>query len=216
MKSKTQKELPLILIVLIPFVYLASVWSKLPEKVPLHWNIEGEIDKYGDKYEILLIPICLPLMTYLILSVIPKIDPKGKIKNMGKKYHTLKTWITVLTSALAMILIYASMNQTLYNPNYMILLIGILFVLLGNYFKTIRPNYFIGIKTPWALENETVWYETHKMAGKIWFAGGFIIIIGSLLLDKKINFMLFIAITITITVIPVVFSYLKYKNLQEG
>lgn len=216
MKSKTHKELPLILSVLVPFVYLATVWNKLPEKVPMHWNIEGEIDRYGEKYEILLIPILLPLATYLLLTVIPKIDPKGKIKSMGSKYHTLKTWITVLTSALALVLIYASMNQSLYNPNYMVLLIGILFVLLGNYFKTLRPNYFIGIKTPWTLENETVWDETHKLAGKLWFAGGFVIIIGSLLLDKKPNFTLFISTTIVIATIPIIYSYVKYKNLVDG
>lgn len=216
MNSKTHKELPLILSVLVPFAYLAIVWDKVPEKVPLHWNIEGEIDRYGEKYEILLIPILLPLATYLLLTVIPKIDPKGKIKSMGNKYHNLKTWITVLTSALALVLIYASMNQSLYNPNYMVLLIGILFVLLGNYFKTLRPNYFIGIKTPWTLENEIVWKETHKLAGKLWFAGGFVIIIGSLLLDKKPNFTLFIGTTIVIAVIPIIYSYVKYKNLVNG
>lgn len=215
MNSKIQKEIPLILIVLIPFIYLAVVWNELPDKVPLHWNIEGEIDRYGEKHEILMIPLLLPLATYLLLSVIPKIDPKGKIKSMGKKYHTLKTWITVLTSALAVVLIYASMHQSLYNPNYMILLIGILFTLLGNYFKTLRPNYFIGIKTPWALENETVWNETHKLAGKLWFAGGLVIILGSLFLDKKPNFSLFMTTTIIIAAIPIIYSYVKYKSLTN-
>ena len=57
MKTNLQKELPLIIIVLIPFVYLAYVWNSLPEKVPLHWNIEGEIDRYGEKSELILIQV---------------------------------------------------------------------------------------------------------------------------------------------------------------
>jgi len=215
MKTNLQKELPLIIIVLIPFVYLAYVWNSLPEKVPLHWNIEGEIDRYGEKSELILIPLLLPLLIYVLFTIIPKIDPKKKIKNMGNKYTILKSIMTIFMSALAMIIIYAALNETLYNPNYIVLLIGILFALLGNYFKTLRANYFIGIKTPWTLENETVWKETHKLAGKLWFAGGLLIVLTSILLDKKTNFTLFAVITVFITVIPVVYSYIKYQSISQ-
>ena len=215
MKTTFQTELPLIGIVLVPFIYLAYVWEKLPEKVPLHWNMEGEIDRYGDKSELILIPVLLPLLVYVLFTVIPKIDPKDKLKHMGKKYHVLKTVLTVFMSALSMVIIYAAMNESLYNPNYILLLIGILFVILGNYFKTLRANYFIGIKTPWTLENETVWKETHKLAGKIWFIGGLMIIFASLVLDKTTNTIFFVSITVLITMIPVVYSYFKYQRLSD-
>jgi uncharacterized membrane protein len=215
MKTNLQKELPLIIIVLIPFLYLAYVWNSLPEKVPLHWNIEGEIDRYGEKSDLILIPVLLPLLIYVLFTIIPKIDPKGKIKNMGNKYTILKTIMTLFMSVLSMIIIYIALNETFYNPNYIVLLIGILFAILGNYFKTLRANYFIGIKTPWTLENETVWKETHKLAGKLWFAGGLIIVLSSILLDKKTNFTLFAIITVLITVIPVVYSYIKYRSLSQ-
>jgi uncharacterized membrane protein len=215
MKTNLQKELPLIIIVLIPFLYLAYVWNSLPEKVPLHWNIEGEIDRYGEKSDLILIPVLLPLLIYVLFTIIPKIDPKGKIKNMGNKYTILKTIMTLFMYVLSMIIIYIALNETFYNPNYIVLLIGILFAILGNYFKTLRANYFIGIKTPWTLENETVWKETHKLAGKLWFAGGLIIVLSSILLDKKTNFTLFAIITVLITVIPVVYSYIKYRSLSQ-
>jgi len=141
------------------------------------------------------------------------IDPKGKINKMGNKYFTLKMAMTIFMSVLAMIIIYSVKNETLYNPNYIVLLMGVLFVILGNYFKTLRANYFIGIKTPWTLENETVWKETHKLAGKIWFIGGFLVILSSLLLNQKTNFSIFIAITIIISLVPVVYSFFKYKSL---
>ena len=135
---------------------------------------------------------------------------------MGKKYTVLKTVLTVFMSVLAMIIIYAAMNESFYNPNYILLLIGVLFAILGNYFKTLRANYFIGIKTPWTLENETVWKETHKLAGKIWFIGGLIIIFGSLILEQTANTFLFVAITVTITLIPVVYSYFKYQRVTKS
>ena len=76
---KLKKELPLVLIVLLPFIYLAYIWNELPEKVPMHWNIKGEIDRYGEKIELLIIPFLLPFLVYIIFLVVPKIDPKKRI-----------------------------------------------------------------------------------------------------------------------------------------
>ncbi len=214
MKS-LQKELPIIAVVLLPFIYLAYIWNTLPAEVPLHWNIQGEIDRYGDKTELLLIPFLLPLLTYLIFLIVPKIDPKDKLKKMGNKYRSIKVLLTVFMSLLALFIIYASKNQSLSNPNYIILLVGVLYIILGNYFKTIRSNYFIGIRTPWTLENETVWKETHKLAGKLWFLGGLIVVLGSIILDKSSNFTLFITLTMIITLIPVIYSYFKFQEVTK-
>ena len=118
-------------------------------------------------------------------------------------------------SILAIFIIYSANKQSLTNPNYVVLLIGILYIIFGNYFKTIKANYFIGIRTPWTLENETVWKETHKLGGKMWFAGGIIVVISSLILNKQPNFILFMIITGIITIIPIAYSYFKFKNLLK-
>jgi uncharacterized membrane protein len=201
--------------IVVPFIYLAYIWNDLPAEVPLDWNIQGEIDRYGDKASLILIPILLPLLIYVIFLVVPYIDPKGKIKNMGSKYQSIKTLLTIFMSMLAMFILYVSKNQSLSNPNYIILSIGVLYIIFGNYFKTIKANYFIGIRTPWTLENETVWKETHKMAGKMWFIGGLITVITSLLLEKQPNFTVFMTITGIITLIPVGYSYWKFKSIQK-
>lgn len=210
-----KKELPILVIVLLPFIYLAYIWNELPSKVPMHWNIKGEIDRYGDKSELIIIPFLLPLLVYLIFLVIPKIDPKNKLNKMGNKLQTIKFLLTTFMSLLALFIIYTAKNQSFANPNYIVLIIGVLFIILGNYFKTIKPNYFFGIRTPWTLENETVWKSTHKLGGKIWFIGGLLIVLSSLLLEKQTNFTLFIVITAIITIVPVVYSYLKFQNIKK-
>ena len=199
-------------IVTLPFIYLAYIWNELPSKVPIHWNIKGEIDRYGDKSELIIIPFLLPLLVYVIFLVVPKIDPKNKLNKMGNKLHTIKFFLTTFMSILALFIIYSAKNQSFTNPNYIILLIGVLFIILGNYFKTIKPNYFIGIRTPWTLENEAVWKKTHKLGGKLWFVGGIIVVLSSLVLNKQSNFTLFLIITVIITIIPIVFSYTEYKK----
>ncbi|MEZ2414528.1 SdpI family protein [Muriicola sp. E247] len=210
-----KKELPILAIVLLPFIYLAYIWNELPSKVPMHWNIEGEIDRYGDKSELIIIPFLLPLLVYVIFLVVPKIDPKNKLNKMGNKLQSIKFFLTTFMSILALFIIYTAKNQTFTNPNYIVLLIGVLFIILGNYFKTIKPNYFIGIRTPWTLENENVWKETHKLGGKLWFIGGILIVVFSLILDKSLNFTIFIIITALITFIPIIYSYLKFKKVKS-
>lgn len=211
-----KKELPLIAIVLLPFIYLAYIWNQLPEKVPMHWNINGEIDRYGEKIELIIIPILLPLLVYIIFLVVPKIDPKNKLNKMGNKLHSIKFLLTTFMSILALFIIYIAKNESFTNPNYIVLLIGILYIIFGNYFKTIKANYFIGIRTPWTLESETVWKKTHKLGGKLWFAGGIIIVIASLILKKETNFTIFLIITGIITIIPIAYSYLIFKNGRKS
>lgn len=127
----------------------------------------------------------------------------------------LKFLLTTFMSILALFIIYSAKNQTLTNPNYIVLFIGLLYLTLGNYFKTIKANYFIGIRTPWTLEDETVWNETHKLAGKMWFIGGLVIVISSLVLESQPNFLLFIGITIIIAIIPIAYSYIKFQNIKK-
>src|SRR5690554_7616027 len=130
-----KKELPILVIVLLPFLYLAYIWNELPSKVPVHWNIKGEIDRYGDKSELIIIPFLLPLLVYLIFLVVPKIDPKNKLNQMGGKLQAIKFLLTTLMSILALFIIYTAKNQSFTNPNNIVIIIGVLFIVIGNYFK---------------------------------------------------------------------------------
>ena len=215
MKPSLKKELPVIAIMLLPFIYLAYVWHELPDKVPIHWNVQGQIDRYGSRSELIIVVFALPVLIYLILLAVPLIDPKYKIKNMGSKYQNIKMLITLFMSVLAMYIIWSVKNASLFNPNFIFLLLGILYAILGNYMKTIRANYFIGIRTPWTLENEAVWKATHRMGGVLWFAGGLIIVAGSLVLGQKADFIFFMVVTGIIALVPVIYSYVKFKEEEK-
>lgn len=214
MKINLKKELPIIFIVFLPFVYLAFIWNSLPEEVPIHWNASGEIDGWGAKTTLLLIPLVLPFLIYMIFLIVPAIDPKGKIKQMGNKFYHLKFFLVLFMSLLAVFILYSSKEQSMTNMSILFTLMGFFIVVLGNYFKTLRPNYFIGIRTPWTLENEAVWKETHVFGGKLWFAGGVLIIILSLLLTAKILTITFTTIVILLAVLPIAYSYIRFKSLK--
>jgi len=215
MNYSIKKEFPILGIALLPLLYLGSVWNSLPEKVPLHSNLEGEIDNWGSKYTLIGLVFFMPIFTYIMMLVVPKIDPKNRIETMGGKYDQFKFILVTFMSVLSMFIIYISKNQKLSSPSMILVLVGILFVFMGNYFKVIKPNYFIGIKTPWTLENEEVWKLTHLLAGKMWVIGGIAIVIGSLIVPEDINFYIFMSITAVISFVPIVYSYFIYKKLKN-
>lgn len=216
MNETLKKELPIIGFVILPFIYLAYLWNSLPEKVPIHWNFKGEIDDWGSKHYLIGILFLLPVLTYVLMLVIPKIDPIKRIELMGGKYYQIKFVLVGFMSVLAIYIIHSSNSQTLSSPSVVLVLIGLFFMVLGNYFKVIKQNYFLGIKTPWTLESEEVWKLTHILAGKLWIVGGLLIVIFSLVIPEDINIYLFITITAIITIVPIVYSYLIFKKLKKS
>lgn len=211
--EKLKKEIPFIAVAVLPFVYLAYIWNELPKEVPMHWNVSGKIDRWGDKSELLVMIFMLTGITYFIFLVIPYIDPKQKLKSMGNKLNNLRLILGLFMSALAIYILY-SVQQETSNPVLIFPLIGLLFAFLGNYFKTIKPNYFIGIKTPWTLENEDVWKKTHIMGGKLWFIGGLLMAL-TFLLPNEMQLYTFLGITAVITIVPIVYSYLEFKKIKN-
>jgi uncharacterized membrane protein len=215
MNTTLKKELPIIGFVLLPFMYLGYLWNSLPEKVPIHWNYKGEIDGWGSKFSLIGVLFLLPVLTYVLMLVIPKIDPKKRVELMGGKYYQIKFMLVIFMSVLALFIIHSSNSQTLSSPSIVFVLVGLLFMALGNYFKVIKQNYFLGIKTPWTLESEEVWKLTHILAGKLWIVGGLLIVIFSLVLPEDINFYIFMTITAIISIVPIVYSYIIFKELKK-
>lgn len=215
MNLELKKELPIIGIVLTPFVYLAIIWDSLPERVPIHWNINGEIDNWGSKSFLVVLVFILPVLMYGVMFAAAKLDPKNRISLMGKKFYKLKFFLVSFMSLLAVFLLYISKNQSVSNPNLMYILVGVLLMVMGNYFKVIQPNYFIGIRTPWTLESQDVWKATHKFAGKLWFFGGLIIVLGGIIFSGFIFSKAFIAIGLTLAFVPIVYSFFKFKQLEK-
>ncbi len=215
-KSINFSEVFLWVIMLIPFIYLATIWSGLPETVPIHFNGKGEADGWGSKNTLIWMPAALIFLTYGLLLVIPKIDPKKKLETMGKKYEQIK-WIMVgLMVAISIMIIYSAKNGEIgLNANLLFAGIGIFYALIGNYFPAIKHNYFLGIRTPWTLENETVWKRTHRLAGGWWMVGGIVIVLSSLMFSNEVALPIFVVITLVIALVPIIYSYFEFKKVSN-
>jgi uncharacterized membrane protein len=216
-KSSLPGVLLVFLIITIPVIYTASIYSSLPYTIPTHFDINGRPNAFGSKDMIWFTTLLLSILSafvYLLINNLPKIDPKKTAGQSPELFHKLAVILVVFMCALNLVIIYATQNGSFTITNLMLPLIGLLFLVLGNYMHSIKPNYFVGFRLPWTLENEDNWRKTHQLVGKLWVGGGLVITIATLLLPAKPGFIVFISIAIIITIIPTVYSYRYFKKHQ--
>ena len=205
-----KKNLPLLIvtsiITILPVFVGLILLPQLPDQIPLHWNIQGEVDQYGSKYTTLLLPVFVLVIQWLCV-LISTIEPKKE--NIQGKPFTLVLWICPLISVLVSTMMYATaLGYALDVAVIMPLVMGALFVVIGNYLPKCKQTYSLGIRTPWALADEENWNLTHRLSGVLWVICGIAIMLLSIF---RIGWLLFLVI-LPMTVVPYVYSYLLYKK----
>lgn len=215
--KNTLKNIFLLALVASPYIYLYFIWQQLPDRVPIHFNFQGIADNWSGKNFLFFLPTGLGAFIYLIMLVLPYIDPKKKIRDMGEKYISLHFMLTVFFSLFSFYLLYVTKEGSIKNPSLMFAIIGIMLALFGNYFQTVRPNYFIGIRTPWTLENENVWKKTHHLGGRLWMAGGILIVILSFIISNNLALtIVFVSLLTFMVLVPIIFSYIEFKKEKNA
>jgi uncharacterized membrane protein len=210
-----QAAFPFVMLV-IPFIYLAYIWGDLPPQIPTHFDVNGMPDKFGNKSEILWLPILFAVLgigIYFLLQNMHRIDPKKKYAASTLSVMVkLSVVVVLLLTFVSLFLLYSTLKGKITGITLMFCAIGLFLAFMGNLMHSIKPNYFAGIRVPWTLENEDNWRQTHQLASKIWFAGGILLAVLSLLLKQKILLMVFVPVVIIMVAVPVIYSYLLYKK----
>ncbi|MEO7530675.1 MAG: SdpI family protein [Sediminibacterium sp.] len=218
-KTNQWSTLFTIAIICLPALYAASIYSSLPATIPVHFGIDGKPNGFADKdslWVILLTMAGVSAGLYLLINNLARIDPKKAAGQSPEMYHKIAMAIVIFLCALTLVIIYSSVNGSVNINKLMLPLMGLFFSVLGNYMHSIKPNYFVGFRTPWALENEDNWRKTHQLVGKIWVPGGLLMAISTLVLPAGIAFIVFVSIVSIMVAIPAVFSYLYYKSHQPN
>ncbi len=214
--TKIVKELFIGSIVISPLVYLFYVWNSLPAKIPVHFDAQGNPNNYGSKFNIALTLLFLSVGTYLFLMYVPKIDPKKNFSIFDNTFVKLRFILSSFFSAICFIIIISVQEKEL-NTSIFHIVLAVLILLMGNYMSNIRPNYFLGIRTPWTLESEMNWKRTHFFTGRLWFFSGIFLIIMLLALPVRIKTDMYMGVIVLLALFPVVYSYIIYrKNDKEN
>ena len=201
-----------IALMLIPVLITLIVWDRIPEEVPVHWNIKGEVDNYASKeFGMFLLPISMLIMN-IIFWIVPYIDPKKNVPLFKETLYRLQVAMNIFFFGLALLIIGVSLGFQLDVGT--IVIYGVLFLLgiLGNYMSKMRPNYFIGVRTPWTLESEEVWFKTHRLAGNLWVGTSAILMMIKSMMSSEMFFYVFIPGIVIMSLVPIVYSYIIFKQ----
>lgn len=191
-----------------------TLYHDLPEQVPIHWNLKGEIDRYGSKNTLWLIGM-LPLAIVLLLTFLPKWDPRReKYASHGKAYSILIFYSTLTTSGIFLIVLANIYGFHIDVTVMLQLLLGVLFLAIGNYLPQVRQTFFFGIRTPWTLVSEDNWRKTHRFGSKVFVLIGLLMIGASLLPTPLRSVLPFAAIIIGLVFIYL-YSYREYMKHHD-
>ena len=210
LKNNFKKILISCLLTLSPILVGLILWNKLPDTMNIHWGADGVADGTGSKaFVVFLVPVILTVLNLLCFLVTP-LD-KGSSKQNPKAMGIIFWIIPLLSWAVNGFIYSVALGKTWSAELLMPLLFGALFLVIGNVMPKVTRNKTMGIKLFWTVYNEENWNKTHRLAGKLWVAGGVLCLLCALL-PTKVMFVAVLAITLAMILIPIIYSYSIYKK----
>ncbi len=208
------QDWPALLAVIASLVAGLLLYPYLPENVPSHWNIKGEVDAYSSRF---WGAFGLPLLSagiYLLMTFLPALDPRREnYKMFAGAYRLIKFVLVLFMTVLYLIVVLSALGCPLPVDRLVAAAVSLLLLVFGSLMGQLKHNYFVGIKTPWTLASESVWQKTHRLGGRVWVVAGLAGLIFSPF-GGKIALSLLAFSLGTALVVPVVYSYVEFR--KEG
>ncbi|MBU1922630.1 DUF1648 domain-containing protein [Patescibacteria group bacterium] len=211
-----KKELVPVGFVLLMFFVAASVQDTVPDKMATHWNAKGQANGWGGKFIGLYL---MPLVTLFVLGlfyVIPRIEVlefRANIIDFEKHFLGLKIVLTGFLTCLYLVTVAINLGYNVPMNYFMIPALSGLFYYIGYILQFIKRNFWIGIRTPWAIANDNVWNKTHTLGSRMFRWMGVIMLAGLAAPEKSIG--LILVLTLGGTFYLLAYSYVVYRREVE-
>lgn len=211
MKKETKKVVLITTILtLLPILVGLLLWNQLPDQMATHFDGAGEANGWSSKYAAVFgLPLFVAAVNAIVVICTEK-DPKRAAypKKMMKLLYAICPVVSWVCAAA--VYGYAIQVDTSHMTQWLMVFAGVLFVVIGNYLPKVKQNLFLGIKLPWTYADEENWNKTHRMTGKLWVAGGLILVINAFLQIQGVD----ITVMILMAVVPLIYSYLYSRRLH--
>ena len=201
------------LIILLPVLAGILLWDRLPEQMATHWGGNGEADGWSSR------PVAVFGLPLFLLAIhwmgVWMTGQDRRNRNQNEKVLQMMFWIAPVISLFGMGSTYAAaLGQSLRIDRLALLLLGIVFTIIGNYLPKCRQNDTIGIKIVWTLSDEENWNATHRLAGKLWTAGGLLMLLTTFLPGNRHIYAAPLLLCVMVLV-PVAYSWWFHRK-QKG
>ena len=206
-----RRSLPVSLIV-GAWAFSLAVFSRLPDRVPVHWGISGEPDRLGTRFEgAFLIPLLMTAI-FVVMQWYPSRDPRAtNIAKFRDAYDTIVATVIAFFLGLHVFALGNALGWQVDMTTVAFVGIGLLFIILGNLLPRARSNFIFGIRTPWTLSSDSVWTRSHRLGGYAMVVAGVVTII-SAFLARPVGFTIAVASFALSALIPIVYSYIIWSR----
>lgn len=192
----------------------ALAYAHLPNTVATHWNINNQPNGYSSKWALFLFGPGIMLLVTLLMPALPWLSPKNfEVDSFRSTYLQIMLMIVAVIAYMQCITLWVDLGHAMDIDRAILGGVCLLFALLGNLLGKVRRNFYLGIRTPWALANERVWNATHRFAAKIFVLTG---LVGLLLTAAGLYGWPVFAVLIIGALAPAIYSLTYYKQLERG
>ena len=212
MKLSLRSDIPQVVLIALMFALAGWSWSRLSDQIPTHWNLQGQVDGHGNKFVgLLLLPLTV-LGLYFLLMLLPLFDPgRANYRNFAGTYNVLRLGLVAF-----MVMLYAAAVAAAFGRHVDITSVAFLgtdslFFVIGNVMGKIRPNWFVGVRTPWTLSSKLSWDKTHRLAGWLFLLMGAVFAVVAFV-HNSWAFAAMITFDAVCLLWIVVYSYLVYRS----
>lgn len=211
-KLRDYTKLPLVIIAAM-FVAGAVLYPSLPSPFPSHWGISGAPDAFSTKSfgSVFFMPM-MAAAIYALLLFVPKLDPKRRSLKMSMRaYNIVIDAVVGMEAVIFAATMFAAYHNGFEVAKVVLVSVGVLFMVVGNYMTTVKQNWTFGLRVSWTLSDEVVWRRANRLGGYLFVATGVVAVL-SAFLPTTIAFFALMASVLAMLVITYVYSYLLFRS----
>ena len=218
------------IVTFIPLVITAIVLNFLPDKVPMHYNSEGLIDRWGSKYENLIFPfiiIALTLFWQLFIRHFEKKAAKTQVEREQKEALSNVNVLCIVSISMSVMycimqcfFLYGAYVEATTDATHSVIdvaqisciLLGAMFIVIGNFMPKTRRNGVVGLRIVWSMHNDVTWAKSNRFAGVTLIIVGVLTIVTAIFVDGMAATGLMLAYLFVSLIIIIIYSYRVYKT----
>jgi uncharacterized membrane protein len=219
-KPAFQVSIDLLILAIIAIQIIVGIigFIVLPDTVPIHWGINGQVNGYGPKWvNTFLFPL-ISIGIYALIRVLLAAGPRLGGRQATAANLQIAKVIIAGTILFMLVIQLATIAQSLgagFDITTVITLaVSVLFIFIGNYMGKMRRNFWMGIRSPWTLTNSVVWERTHRLGGWLFVAVGLIGIVCSFI--PSLRLWGIVVPILAVCVFLYIYSYVIYRQETKG
>jgi uncharacterized membrane protein len=191
----------------------AILYPHLPSQIPTHWNGRGQVDGYSAKWTLFVLDPAIMLGIMGLMAALPWLSPRHfEVEQFRSTYLYIMVVIVAYLALIHALILWAAVSGRTHIDRAIMGGVCLLFVLLGNVMGKVQRNFYIGIRTPWAIANERVWNATHRLGAKTMVLGG---LIGLIMALAGAGPWGCIGPVLAGAFVPAIYSLIFYKQLER-